>query len=78
MKSLIKKLIIKIKKFFHNCKVVQEVYPNNLGNIRIVECTECGKFHLVDFNKKRMKRIHFKNYNNISIYIKTMREEQQQ
>lgn len=78
MKLLIKKLIIKIKKFFHNCKVVQDVYPTNEGILRIVECTECGKFHLVNLSNKKMKRIHFKNYNNISIYIKTLREEQQQ
>ena len=64
-----------LKKLFHSCSCVQEVYRTDRGNIRLAECTECGKFYLVDFNNKRMKNIRFKNYNKISIYIKKLEGE---
>ena len=75
-KLILTKLKNLLKKLFHSCNCVQEVYRTGRDNIRLAECTECGKFYLVDFNKKKMKNIKFKKYNNISIYIKTLREEQ--
>lgn len=63
----IKKIISNI---FHRCTCVQEVYPDNKGSLRLVECVECGKYHVLKINDKDMKKIKIKSFNNISIYIK--------
>lgn len=68
--ALIEMIKSKLKQTFHKCNAVQEVYPKNIGDIRIVECIECGKLHLMNKNEKVLREARIKSFRNISIYIK--------
>ena len=72
--NLIKNIKVKAKQLFHQCSAVQEVYPRNAGNMRIVECVECGKYHLLDTNDKSLKEAKIKSFRQISIYIKNRKD----
>ena len=67
---MFKKMKLKLFKKFHNCKVVQDVYPQNKGTLRLVKCAECGKYSVVDVDYKTQQNIRLKSFNSISVYIK--------
>lgn len=67
---MFKKIKFKLFKTFHNCKIVRDVYPNNKGTLRLVQCEECGKYSVVDVDYKTQHNIRLKRFNSIYIYIK--------
>ena len=67
-KFWLKKLILKIK---HRCSVIQDEYPNNYGDIRIVKCVQCNKYYLMRLSDKQITTATIKKFKNVGIYIRT-------
>lgn len=75
MKKTKNKLKTKIKKLFHKCKVVSDMYPSNKGDLRIVRCEECGRYFIVDMEFNNLRKARIKSFETLHVYIKGKRDE---
>lgn len=66
------KLKEKVKQKFCRCTLVEDLYPENEGNYRIVFCINCGKLHLINANEKKI----FSPEEHNKVYILKNKEKQ--